>query len=76
MKVDGIEAAVVGDSGLADCGHRFQIMTGVPYFTAPNGKAYCTVGDTVEIMGNPLLPGMGRGTGTINSGNSLLQINV
>jgi hypothetical protein len=76
LTVSGVQTAVVGDSGATDCGHRFTIMTGVSYFTAPNGKSYSTTDDTVQIQGTPLLPHLTTGSGTINTGNPLLQIDV
>lgn len=73
LLVDGKEAAVVGDSGLADCGHRFVITTGSSFFTAPNGKSYAGIGDTVEIQGTPIFP-VANGSGIITSGSPIMEI--
>lgn len=62
--IEGVEAAVVGDSGTANCGHRFVIITGSPITTNVDGKAVARVTSIVEMIA----PGDGGGNMTTGSG--------
>lgn len=63
--VNGIEAAVLDDEGLASCGHRFKVSTGSSVCTGITGKQVARVGDSVLMV----IPGTGGGTLTTGSPN-------
>lgn len=59
--VNGAQAVAVGDTGLTDCGHHFQVTTGSPILTGVNGKIIARSGDAVTVLEG--------GYGTIGSGS-------
>lgn len=65
--IQGVEAAVVGDSGIASCGHRFTITTGSAVTTNVDNKPVARVTSTV-IMVSP-----GNGSGAMTTGSAICQ---
>jgi uncharacterized Zn-binding protein involved in type VI secretion len=62
FKVDGQDAAAVGDTGNTSCGHHFQITGGSSVLTGVGGKIVARQGDPLIVIES--------GIGSITTGSA------